>query len=307
MGALRGIVLVFVCVLIFISFLLLGTFATLNSSLDYETVKPQIKPLIESSINLTQIYDYEDILNNSCLNESEFFYNDSNYTFVIPCEVIANGTEAIFDYQVDLLIKENYYKNYNCSFWKCFKEETPLFLVSQYAKDYWNSKFYRFLFISIILLILIFLLVQKKTNFPLLTGILLIVSFIPIANLDSIGKFILKLIFSSMKNAINGMGSIDLNAFVMIFFSQANSVFLTGLTIGLVLIAIGILLKLFKVGFKIGKLFRKKEEISKKSQSTTQEEPEQLKEKKVEPKINEKKQVSKSKKKKQVSKSKKKK
>ena len=111
MGALRGIVLVFVCVLIFISFLLLGTFATLNSSLDYETVKPQIKPLIESSINLTQIYDYEDILNNSCLNESEFFYNDSNYTFVIPCEVIANGTEAIFDYQVDLLIKENYYKN----------------------------------------------------------------------------------------------------------------------------------------------------------------------------------------------------
>ncbi len=102
-----------------------------------------------------------------------------------------------------------------------------------------------------------FLLIQKKVNFPILAGILLAVSFIPVSFLDSIGKAILKVILSSMKGAVEGLGSIELNSFVLIFFSQANSVFLTGFIIGLILIGVGVLLKLLKVGFKIGNLFSK--------------------------------------------------
>lgn len=260
MGVLRSFGVVIVAILLFVSLLLLGTFATLSSSLNYDVVSPQIKPLIKDTINLTPIYDYEDVMNDSCINQTNFVYNDSNYSFVIPCEVVANGTEAILDYQIDSLIYDNYYKNYTCKFWSCFKETGgPFFLVSQTAKDYWDSKFNRFLFFSIVLAGLLFLLVKKKVNFPILTGVLLILSFIPIANLDSIGKFIVKLIFSSMKRAVSGINSIDLNSFSSIFFSQANSVFLYGLTVGLILIGLGVFLKLFKTGFKVGKLFVKSE------------------------------------------------
>ena len=264
MGAIRGVLLVFVCILLFISFLSLGTFATLNKSLDYEIVQPQIKPLIKNiifeEVNFSEINNYEEILQTDCVNESEYVFEDeeNNKTFVIPCEVIANGTEAILDYQIDLLIEENYYAEYDCKFWDCFKKTgSPLFLVSQHAKDHWSSKFYRLLIFSIILLALMFLLIQKKVNFPILAGILLAVSFIPVSFLDSIGKAILKVILSSMKGAVEGLGSIELNSFVLIFFSQANSVFLTGFIIGLILIGVGVLLKLLKVGFKIGNLFSK--------------------------------------------------
>lgn len=260
MGVLRNFSLVIVAVLLFISFLLVGTFATLNSSLNYNVVKSPIKQVMRESINFTPIYNYEDILNNSCINETNYTYLDANNTFIIPCKVIANGTDAIIDYQLDSLIEDNYYKEYNCTFFDCFKKvDSPFFLVSKHSQDYWNSRFYHFLFFSIILLGLLFLLVEKKNNFPILSGILLIVAFIPVALLDSIGKFVLKLILSSMKHAVGGIASLDLNSFVMIFFSQANSVFLTGLSIGLVLIGGGILLKVFKAGFKIGKLFKKKE------------------------------------------------
>ncbi len=148
MGAIRGVLLVFVCILLFISFLSLGTFATLNKSLDYEIVQPQIKPLIKNiifeEVNFSEINNYEEILQTDCVNESEYVFEDeeNNKTFVIPCEVIANGTEAILDYQIDLLIEENYYAEYDCKFWDFFKKTgSPLFLVSQHAKDHWSSKF----------------------------------------------------------------------------------------------------------------------------------------------------------------------
>jgi len=255
MGLIRGILLVFVCVLLFVSFFLMGTFATLDSSLSYETIKPQIKPLLRDTLDFTPIYNYESVFENYCVNSTEYVYPDVNHTFVLPCNVVANGTEAIIDYQLDILIEDDYHKEYDCKFWNCFKETGPFFLVSQYAQDYWRSKFYNFLIISILLAGLVFLLVEKKINFPILTGVLLVVSFIPVSVLDSIGKVILKIILSSMKSAVDGLSSIDLNAFVLIFFSQANNVFLTGLVIGLALIAVGILLKIFKFGFKINKLF----------------------------------------------------
>ena len=110
------------------------------------------------------------------------------------------------------------------------------------------------LIISILLAGLLFLLVEKKVNFPILTGVLLSLSFIPVANLDTIGKAILKFIFSSAQRGIESFGEIDLSQFVLIFFSKANDVFLKGFIFGLVLVAIGIFLRLLKVGFKINYL-----------------------------------------------------
>ena len=262
MGVFRSFALIIVAVLLFISFLGLGTFATLDSSLDYNVVSSQVKIILNDSVNFTLISNYEDILNTSCLNSTIYNYSDGDYSFAIPCEVIANGTDAIIDYELDVLINESYYKDYNCSFFDCFKEtNSPLFLISYHTQDYFNTKFYRFLFFSIILSGLVFILIDKKINFPFTIGLLLILSFIPVSLLDSIGTFLFKLILSSAKFAVSGISSLDLKSFCLIFFTQSNSVFLTGLSIGLILIAITFFLKLFKVGFKVGKLFMRKEKL----------------------------------------------
>lgn len=262
MGFLRGIALVFICALLFMSFLLMGTFATLNLSLEYDVVKPQVNTIIREividEVDRTVIEQQEIILKDYCNNNSEYVFEDANYTYIIPCDVIAQGTDAIIDKEVDSLINGTYYKEYDCKFWQCFKsEERPLFLVSQYAKDYWKSKYYNFLLISIVLAGLVFFLVEKKNNFPILVGVLLSISFIPVANLDTIGKAIVKIILSGAGLAIESLKSIDLNVIVSIFFSKANDVFLTGFIIGLILIGLGIFFKLLRVGFKIGKLFGK--------------------------------------------------
>jgi len=272
MGVIRGMALVFIVVLLFVSFMLMGTFATLNSSLEHDAVSEQIRPIVrdtvENKIDPFLIDNQVSILQVHCGNNTNNTYysfddSEANHTFEISCDTIANGTEAIIDAEVDSLIDGTYYKEYSCEFWKCLKEENPLVLVSQYAKDYWKNKYYNFLLISIVLAGLVFLLVEKKNNFPILTGVLLVVSFIPVANLDTIGKAILKVILYSAKRGIASLGELDISSFVLIFFSKANDIFLRGFIFGLILVAIGIFLKLLKTGFKISHLFKKVESATK--------------------------------------------
>ena len=264
MNFIRGALFVFVSVLLFTSFFLLGTFATLNNSLEHEIVKPQInsliKEIVETEVNITVIDEQVKILETHCKTNKEYAFNDeaTNYTFVIPCEIIVNGADEIINAESNLLIDHYYYKEYSCKFLKCFKEETPFFLISEYAKNHWKKQFYTFLIISVLLAALLFLLVEKKNNFPIIAGILLSVSFIPVALLDSIGRAIIKIVLSGAGLALENLRDINLKVIVAIFFSKANSVFLTGFIIGLVLIAIGIFLKLLKIGFKIEHWFEKK-------------------------------------------------
>ena len=263
MNFIRGSLLVFVSVLLFTSFFLLGTFATLNNSLEYEIVKPQInsliKDIVETEVNRTVIDEQVKILQTHCQNNTEYVFDDAetNHTFSIPCGTIAQGTDSIINEEVNSLTDGYYHKKYSCKFWKCIKE-SPLVLISQHANDYWKYKYYTFLLISILLAALLFLLVEKKNNFPIIAGILLSVSFIPVALLDSIGRAIIKIVLSGAGLALENLRDINLKVIVAIFFSKANSVFLTGFIIGLVLIAIGIFLKLLKIGFKIEHWFEKK-------------------------------------------------
>ncbi len=263
MGLIRGAFLIFVCILLFISLFLTGFFATLNFSLEYDSAKLQVdsvvKQVVDEKVDKTLVNYYENILEAHCNTNSEYVFRDKEtaHTFIIPCEVISQGPEKIIESQAESLFEESYYQKYECDFWKCFKElNNPLFLVSEHAKDYWKSKYYSFLFVSILLAGLVFLLVERKTNFPVLTGILLILAFLPVSVLDSIGKIVFKLVLSSVKNAVSSLGSVDLSSLVLVFVSRANDVFLTGLIIGLVLIAFGIFLKLLNVGFKIGHFFK---------------------------------------------------
>lgn len=268
MGFIRSVLLIFVSLLIFISFLTLGAFATLNSSLNHDNVKFHLKSPIEKivreEVDLSSINNTENILKNQCNSNSssEYIYKGKNTerTFVIPCSIIAQGREAVIEHEINFLIDEVYYKEYNCEFWKCLEENSdvgPLFLVSKPAKDYWKSNYRTMLLVSVLLTFLIFLLVKNKKNFPIHVGVLLVVSFIPISKLDSIGKIISKILFSSLENAPNGLSSIDLNIVIPIIFSKADNVFLIGFIIGLILIALGIFLKSLAFGLKIGEFISK--------------------------------------------------
>jgi len=257
MGFIRGSLLVFISALILISFLFLGIFATLNYSLKYEIVKPQIKSFIKefvkNEVNHTIIDEQVKILQTHCKTNQDYVFNDetTNYTFVIPCETIAQGTDSIISEEANSLIDGYYYKKYECGFLECFKEsKTPLFILSKHAKDFWKKQFYVFLIVSFLLAVLIFLLVEKKNNFPILLGALLIAGFLPLLALFEIAKFAV----SSLSLGI----PFDLSPIALVFFSKANFVFLTGLIIGAVLIGIGIFWKLIIIGLKIEHWFEGK-------------------------------------------------
>ncbi len=259
MNFIRGSLLVFISVLLLISFLVLGIFATLNYSLKYEIVKPRvqsfIKKIVENEVNKTIIDKQVEILQTYCKTNLDYAFNDeaTNYTFVIPCETIAKGTDEIINVEADTLIERYYYKKYECGFLKCFKEEKlPLFIISQHAKDFWKKQTYTFFIISVLLAILISLLVEKKNNFPILTGSLLIAGFLPLLALAEI----VNLAVSSLSLGI----PFDLSSIALIFFSKANSVFLTGFIIGAILIGTGILLKALEIGIEVEEWFEGKEE-----------------------------------------------
>ncbi len=261
MNFIRGSLLVLISTLLLVSFLFLGIFATLNSSLEYEIVKPQIqsfiKEIVKNEINKTIIDKQVEILQTHCKTNPDYSFNDraTNYTFVIPCEVIAKGTDEIINAEANTLIDGYYYKNYECEFLKCFKKENPLFLVSQHAKDFWKKQVYILLFISIILAGLIFLLVERKNNFSILTGSLLIAGFLPLLAFSEISKFAVSILALDFP--------FDLSSIALIFFSKANSVFLTGLIIGAILIGMSIFLKLLKIGIEVEEWFEGKDDSEK--------------------------------------------
>jgi len=248
MGVIKGGLLVIASVLLFLSFLVGNFLLTLNLSLDYENVKPEIVSIInemaqeEFDLNqkINEIYPDMELY---CMNNSEFVFNEQGYTFVTPCSIVAEGTESIIEYGTNFLIEDIYYDEYDCDFWNCFEEtEQPLFLVSKKAQDYFLGKFYLVLFASIVLVALMFFLVEKKTNLPIIVGVLLGVSALLFVKFDWLFSF------SSDNSFLQ---------FFTIFFSKSSTVFLISFILGLLILLAGIILKLFVVGFKISNIFSK--------------------------------------------------
>ena len=267
MGFIRGVGLVVICILLFLSLLLTGVFATLSLSLDYENVKVQtsetIKEIVNEKYDQKIIDNYENISKNYCANNSEYVFKDvkTNRTFLIPCEVILEGPDAIIENQVETFAQEKYYKEYDCKFLNCFEsepaEEWPSLLISKQAKNYWKSMYFTFLLISIILGILIFFLVENKTNFQIISGIILGVSFFIISMLNNIGESIINLISPFISGLTKNVSSLEISSTLSVFFNKADIVFFIGLIIAIVLFLTGIIIKLFYIGFEIKEFFSK--------------------------------------------------
>ncbi len=252
MGLIRGGLLVISLVLLFISLLLGNLFLTLSWSLNYDNVKVELASVSneiiqkEMSVRETIVNNFK-IIESYCQNNSDYVFAQEGYIFDLPCSVVLQGQDAVISHVTDTFVEEIYYKEYDCDFWDCFKKtEQPFFLVSEKAKDYWYSKFYLALMSSVVLIVLSFFLIEKRTNLPLIVGSLLIISALPFLKINWL--------LSLFGDIFYGLLSI--------FFSQAHSVFLYSLILGIFVILIGLVFKLFKVGFKISKLFSKKQNVS---------------------------------------------
>jgi hypothetical protein len=254
MGFIRGFLLVIVAVLLFVSFLSLNLFWSLSSSLTYDNVQQESVSIIEDVLydnvdinkHIGEIYP---VIQLYCQNNSDYVFSYEGYAFDIPCNVAMQGPEAIIEESTKDLIHGIYYADYDCDFIDCFEDigfkldgTYSLFLISEKAHDYWTSKLYLFILISLILSVLVFFLVEKKTNMPILAGSLLIVSSLPFIKLDSFLNLFSDKIFVKLLN---------------IFFSQTYCVSIQLLIMGIVLLSLGIIMKFFKVGFFISNLISK--------------------------------------------------
>ncbi len=254
MGAIRGILLVFVIVLFFLSIISVNIFWTLSSSLEYNNLQKEstiiIKDFLQKDINISNhVQEIYPVIQSYCQNNSNYVFNFEGNTFDIDCSVAAQGTDALIDASLENIIHNTYYANYDCNFLDCFNEidlepegVTPLFLISEKAYSYWADNLYISLLLAFIFLILIFFLIEKKTSMPILVGILLIISALPFIKLLSLlSIFSDKMLFKLLS----------------IFFSQSYAVSVKIIIIGVVLLAAGIVLKIFKVGFSISHLISK--------------------------------------------------
>ena len=243
MGFFRRSLLTFFCILLLISLIALNLFFTLSLSLKYENVQKEISPLIQrlaTDSNAFEEFGLEGFdLNKStdetmekmrahCLTNTDYVFSFENYTISIPCSSLSGGKMSVVNETAKSMIKEFYYKNYECDFWNCFSQEGfPFFLVSQKAKDYWNSKFYLFLVISLVLFALCLLLSEKKSNGLILTGSLFVLSSLPLLKIEN---FIISLTSENLN---------PIYPLLNIFFSEAKTVFWISFIIGVVLVCAG--------------------------------------------------------------------
>jgi hypothetical protein len=250
MGAIKGILLVFVCVFLFVSLLLVNTFLTLSLSLDYKNVKTEMRGVLD---NLFEDQNLETVVENNfeimklfCQTNSEYIFNydNSEYNFVLPCNIITQGSDVVVEYIINDFVDEFYYKDYDCNFMDCFSQMsfeseekiTPFFLISEKAKNYWNSKFYFAFLVSLGLIGFLFFLAERKSNVFIITGSLLIAVALPFMKLDW---------------ALSLISGESLLGLLNVFFSESYTIFVISLVLGILLLGIGVLLKLFKIGFKI--------------------------------------------------------
>ncbi len=247
MGVIRGILLVFVAVFLFFSFLSLNLLWTLSSSLTYENVQKESLVLANDfleEMNITetvkQVYPFVILY---CQNYSEYVFSFQGYTVNIPCTVAMQGEDAIIQEGIKDVINSIYYAKYDCNFIDCFRKyPVPLFLISEKSHNFFTEKVYLLIVSSLVFFALAFLLVKKKTNSFILSGILLIISSLPFIKLNSImSMFSDQVIFKLLG----------------IFFSQAYFVSIRALFIGIGVLILGILLDIFKIGFLISKLISK--------------------------------------------------
>jgi len=244
MGFIKKGLLIILTILLIISLFFSNILLTLSFSLSYDYVKEPISSIIRESIlqgsSTEDVEQSYQILKDYCQNNTEYtFDNQDNSLNVyqdlkISCEDVRNthNVEEFFNVFVEGMVKDYYYKNYDCSFFDCFKKmDQPFFLVSEQSHDYFKQRFYFFLFISVVLIGISYFLFDNKENLLFFVGVIFIISSLPFMRLDYL---------------VN-MGGINFEIIHILsfLFTKAHTVFLINFIIGIVLLILWFALKIF--------------------------------------------------------------
>lgn len=249
MGIIKGVLLTIVSVLLIISFFLTGGLFTLSGSLEYENIQGELVPIVVESLDVegafsNGINDNYALIADQCSNKTEVVFGEGPEALIVSCEVVLQGPDAIFDDMVMTTVDRTYYAEYDCNFLDCFDKYSgePYFLVSDHSHDYFSSKKFLFLVITLILFACAVFLSEVKSSGFILGGVLLIIASLPFAKLEW---------FLSL------FAAVEMLQFFSFMFMKASSVFWSSLFIGLFLIIVGVVWKLFATGFKINSLIEK--------------------------------------------------
>ena len=246
MSVIRGGLFVIASVLFFISLLVGGLLWTISLSLEYNVIKPELSSVIENVIidnaSFSEIVEEKfPAMEEYCENNSEFVFSRDGYAIDIPCETFEEGTSAVRNETVSDIADEIYYQEYDCSFIQCFKESAgkPFFLISEMAKNYWRNKLYVVLTFSFIILISMFLLIENKTNLPLVAGPILIIASLFFTKLDWFSSFTPEKILLQI---------------ISVFFTQSLGVFWRFFITGILVLVAGVFIKFFGIGFGVSEI-----------------------------------------------------
>lgn len=226
----------------------MNLFGVLGSSLTYENVLENSHVIVEDflfDLNVNSIIDRNYLLmQNYCVNNSEYVFSEEGYVFNIPCDAVLSGKESILDEGVKSVVHQVYYDDYSKNVTDYIKEPqtAPLSLISKDSYDYTNKVFYSSLSLSLILIIILFLLVEKKSNTFLLSGIFILIC---------------SLIFIKIEGLFSLFSDKTFFQFLGIFFSQSFSVSVKFLIFGILLIIFSVIFKIFKLGFWISSIIEK--------------------------------------------------
>lgn len=247
MGMIRGGLLFLASFLFVISLFGGNLFLTLSLSLEYNDFRSElISNFVEISggdLNLTkEVEDNFYSLEEDCETNENLIFEYGEYVIDLPCEVVDKGPEAVTNWGVDNVVEIAIEEAYPDSL---LASGLPELLLSENSSDYWKSYFYTALFISFILIVLMFFLIEKKTNVLILVGFLVLISSLPFIIIN----FLLPFLENSFLRPIS------------LLFSEAYTVFLIVFMFGISLIVFGFGLKFFKIGWSLSTKFRKIREI----------------------------------------------
>ncbi|MBU2612826.1 MAG: hypothetical protein KKB62_03840 [Nanoarchaeota archaeon] len=247
MGFFRGTIVFLLALAFFLMAFVANLFLTLSWSLDYDNVNPSLSNLTSdfakaSGSRIAVFSEYETKkIQCSVLEEVNFSYAGAQIP--VPCSVVETDANSVIDYLDEEVVRFYYYKDYSCNFLNCLEtEKHTFFLFSQTAKEYWNLRFNSLLPLMLAVLVLMFVFVKSKHNALVLGGIMIIFSSFPFKQIS--------LLFSIAPNFI----PFEL---LPVFFSKSDSVFNLSIIIGLLMVVVGIGFGFFKLGMKLGNLFKK--------------------------------------------------
>jgi hypothetical protein len=243
MGFIRGGLFVIASIILFLSMLSAGIFYMMALSLDYDNAKTALVNSADSVAVGLGVYDefvnLYPLMQAGCNVSNTYNFSIDYGDFEIPCDVISQGINETYYYALGNFVTKDYYNDYNCSILKCLEEtKSPSFLISLKTHNYFLNKFYFLFFVSLILIGVMFLLIETKSNLPIVVGIFLVIESFPFLKIDS---------------ALSFFASKSFLSFIEIFLTKSYLVFAKFIFFGVLLIFAGIIWKLFLIGFKINK------------------------------------------------------